>query len=283
MNSIADSNAFRESERMLPQHQAFLTLLQARLSNPAGSKCCWLDLACGRGQIIGTLDRNLSPQARSRLEYWGFDINQQFARETRRIAENLGLATVDIKVGDLTHFNKLYEPANRFDFITLTNTVHEVMPSILAALLVDSVLRLCDTGTLFIYDMERIQPPELGAIPWRKDEVRYMIRNLLDALGTSDYDPEVGLWAHRTCTAWNVQVQWQYLGVARDQASKRRDDAIKQMTNAIIGILKNKLNMCHNSLETLTAYGVETMEEQEDKERLLYEFWAIYRALEGIE
>jgi hypothetical protein len=45
-------------------------------------------------------------------------------------------------------------------------------------------------------------------------------------------------------------------------------------------LLNRKLGECRDSLETLTLYGAETAEEQEDKERLLFEFWAVSRALE---
>jgi hypothetical protein len=78
VNSIADSDAFKDPDRMPPQHQAALTLLQDRLSNPTVVKIRWLDLACGRGQIISSLDGNLSKPALNRLEYWGYDINPAF-------------------------------------------------------------------------------------------------------------------------------------------------------------------------------------------------------------
>src|SRR5271157_3010579 len=120
MGVIADSNAYLDRDRMLSQHQAALTLLQARLSNPDGSKVRWLDLACGRGQIISALDKNLSVKARSLLEYWGYDIKEQFAKETQRTAESLGLASIDIKIGDLCNINRLYTLETKFDFITLT-------------------------------------------------------------------------------------------------------------------------------------------------------------------
>ena len=59
MTGIADSSAFRDRERLLSQHQAALTLLQARLSTPGAPQLRWLDLACGRGQIIVSLDDEL--------------------------------------------------------------------------------------------------------------------------------------------------------------------------------------------------------------------------------
>ena len=282
MTAIGDSDALRDRERLLPQHQAALTLLQARLSSPDGMKVRWLDLACGRGQIIVALDRNLSTEARANLQYWAYDINQQFARETRRTAETLGLDSVDIKVGDLRDFNTLYPPEMRFDFITLTNTVHEVEPAHLAAIIIDSILRLAQTGTLFLYDMERIRPPELGAVPWNRDEMQRIVKTIFDGLGVSNYHPEVGQWMHQTCNAWNVQLQRQYFGITSDEAIARRPPTVRQTTTTIIDLLERKLELCRTSLETLTLCGAETAEEAEDKERLLYEFWAVSRALEGI-
>jgi SAM-dependent methyltransferase len=282
MVSIADSSAYFSRERVLPQHQAALTLLQARLSSPDGSRVRWLDLACGRGQIIAFLDSNLSPEARSSLEYSGFDISQQYARETRRTAESMGLASLDLKVGELQEFDKMYGPGERFDFITLTNTVHEVTPRRLASILVECVLRLSDNGNLFIYDMERIRPPELGAVPWKRDEVRAIVRTLLDSFGAFSYRPEVGLWNHATCTAWNVLLQRQYFGVTVDEATAQKAKAIDSISHLIAQLLTSKLEICRRSLDTLTLCGAETAEEEEEKVRLLFEFWAISRAIEDI-
>ena len=52
MSIIGDSSAVLEFARMLPQHQAAITLLSSLLQNPQVDKFYWLDLACGKGQII---------------------------------------------------------------------------------------------------------------------------------------------------------------------------------------------------------------------------------------
>jgi SAM-dependent methyltransferase len=280
MNSIADSDAYRDQDCILPQHQAALTLLQARLSNPEALRVRWLDLACGRGQIIGSLDKNLSPKARSQLEYWGYDINERFTKETQKNAENLGLAYCNFKVGEISSFDNHYPSDTDFDFITLTNTVHEVYPQNLAIVLVDCVIRLSEFGTLFIYDMEKIRPPELGAVPWQQGEVQEIVCSLLDALGVSKYQPEVGQWLHRSCNAWNVQMQRQYFGIEQTKIISSRELAIEKTSKKIMELLEAKNNLCRKSLRYLTLYGAETAEEQEEKERLLYEFWAVSRALE---
>ena len=72
---IGDSSAVLEFERMLPQHQAAITLLSSLLQNPQVDKFYWLDLACGKGQIISQLNENLTIENRKKIIYHGYDIN----------------------------------------------------------------------------------------------------------------------------------------------------------------------------------------------------------------
>lgn len=223
MESIADSNALQNPDKLLPQHQSALTLLQSRLSNPATPNVKWLDLACGRGQMLLGLKRNLSDEARAKIDYYAYDINEKYAKETKRVANELGFANYTVKVGDLCDFNKILNSGVLFDFITLTNTVHEVSPTNLSTIILDCLFRLEETGTLFLYDMEKITPPELGAIPWTRDEVKKIVYSVLSSLGVSNYKPEVGQWHHRTCNAWNVQLERQFFGIQNEDANQRRD------------------------------------------------------------
>ncbi|MCX7004774.1 MAG: hypothetical protein NTV22_16085 [bacterium] len=68
MSAIADSDAAHDIRKILPQHQSALTLLNGRLQNPAVTAVHWLDVACGRGQIIAQLNDNLSPDHRAILD-----------------------------------------------------------------------------------------------------------------------------------------------------------------------------------------------------------------------
>lgn len=282
MTSLADSSALKNRERLLPQHQAALTLLQERLSNPDCNQLSWLDLACGKGQIIIDLDNNLSEQARARINFMPYDIDLRHARETSKTAEGLGFASLNSKHGDLSDLSKIIPADILFDFITLTNTVHEVSPADLSTIFVDCILRLEGDGTLFIYDMEQIRPPELGSIPWTRDEVRSIIHAVIDGLCAGSYRPEVCRWKHRTCNAWSVQLERKYLDIASGDGNSKRQVAINKGAEEITSLLARKLQTCRKSLETLTLYGAETPEEKEERERLVYEFWAVSRALEGV-
>jgi SAM-dependent methyltransferase len=180
---IADSSAVKDTKRILAQHQSALTLLQLIVSDPSLTKVEWLDLACGRGQIMLALEENLTPVARAKIIYNAYDADPRYLRETEKTASGLGFAAIKTKIGDLESFSLLADAAVVFDFVTFTNTAHEVRPSVLAKLLVDVVLRLSPRGYLFVYDMEYINPPELGAIAWSSAEFASIVKTLTKSLG----------------------------------------------------------------------------------------------------
>lgn len=68
--------------------------------------------------------------------------------------------------------------------------------------------------------------------------------------------------------------------MSRSATIEHRDEAIKQARAEIARLLQIRLKNCRNALESLTSFGAETAEEQEDRDRLLFEFWARSRALE---
>lgn len=244
---------------------------------------CWLDLACGRGQIIGSLNNNISDEARAKIEFWAYDLDHKYARVTSQTAEQMGFAALESRVGDLSDFDKLLPRTATFDFITLTNTVHEVEPNRLAQLLIHCLARLSDTGTLFIYDMEHIRPPELGAVPWNRNDVRLVVQAMMDSLGVQKaYRPEVSQWQHKTTNGWNVQFQREHFGIDTATFQANMECSIEKTTKEIVRLLQQRLVGCTDSLKALTQYGAETPKEQEDKERLLYEFWALSRALNSV-
>lgn len=282
MSSIADSDAFKDCKRVLPQHQAALTILEGRLSVPKITQLSWLDLACGRGQIIVSLEENLSTTTRAKIKYTGYDLNNKYAREAGKTASQLGFASFNTHVGDLSDFDKTIPADTLFDFITLTNTVHEITPIRLAGLLVHCIDRLTESGVLYVYDMERIKPPELGALPWSREDVRQIFYCVLNALGVTTYRPEIVRWSHSTCYGWSIQIHREHMGVAHSVTAGNRDVAVQRTQAEISLLLQARLNNCRGALESITVYGAETAEEQEDKERLLYEFWAISRALKEV-
>lgn len=83
MQFINDSHA-TEEDRLLAQHQAALTLLQRALLDPKVSNYRWLDLACGRGQIINHLHEILDRSQRQKISYFGYDIKVDYTTITEK-------------------------------------------------------------------------------------------------------------------------------------------------------------------------------------------------------
>jgi len=281
VNSIADSDAFFDPERMLAQHQAALTLLQGMLSDPHAPQIAWLDLASGRGQIISHLQKNLSETERKKIAYQGYDIDNSHSRTAAKTAEAMGLAKYGFEIGEIGQFWQRGSTGGPFDFITLTNTVHEIQPRCLAEILTRCVERLSTNGRLFIYDMEKLPVSELGAVLWTAAEIKKILTALFRSLGSETYEPSVGTWTHRTCNGWNAQIIRSHMQLPENFCD-RSADAITATATMIASLLELKLKVTMTALESLTRFGAETEEEASNKEGLLFQFWALSRALEGI-
>src|SRR3954447_24920874 len=81
--------------------------------------------------------------------------------------------------------------------------------------------------------MEAIKPAELCAVPWNRDDMRRIILRMLGSLGISAYRPEVGLWNHRSCNGWNVQLDRNHLGVSREDVARKTDAAVRHTRDEI--------------------------------------------------
>src|SRR5258708_6495025 len=188
MSSLADSNAVFDVERLLVQHQAALTLLQGMLSDPACHELSWLDLACGKGQIIAHLNQNLSLSERRKIRLVGYDIENAHSKQAKKIAESMNLAAFAFEVGALGRFWENSATQGPWRFITLTNTTHEILPTTLAEILARCLERLEDDGCMFLYDMERLPTPELGAVPWSAAEMKAILTALCRSLGADAFE-----------------------------------------------------------------------------------------------
>lgn len=280
MNSLADSDSFYSDDRLLPQHQAVLTIIKNLLDNPRQDDFRWLDLACGKGQLITHLDRILSTGARAKISYVGYEINNESARNAQRRAESLGLKSVTMEIGELSSFGTKFSVNDRFDFITFINTFHELQPFSFAKILYEAVFRLSGTGSVFMYDLETLSPLELGAIVFTAPEIKEVVTAFLESLGVIAYKPEPGHWRHKNSEAWDLQISKAYLGIDDAEINRKRLEVIEATERKIKELLTLKLQVCRSSLESLTKFGAENEAEEIDKERQVFDFFALCRALE---
>lgn len=277
MSAISDSDAVQDAGRILSQHQAALTLLNNRLQNPDVSEVFWLDVACGKGQIIAQLKDNLSDSHRSKVSYLGYDIKDDFIRTAQKLANDLGLKRAEFLHGDLSNFGKLVPEDKRFDFISCTNTAHEMQPGCFASLFVEALLRLSDNGDLFIYDMESLTKPELGALPWRSQEIGQLVNAAFEVIG-SKFRAHSSGWKHSSCRGWSVTIQRNFIGVSNEVIRSKRVDIEKQLEVILDTVLDSRLKECDKALDSYCKFGAETPQDENDKLSALYEFWALHRA-----
>ncbi|MCB6201001.1 MULTISPECIES: methyltransferase domain-containing protein [Lachnospiraceae] len=281
MPVIGDSSAILEFEKMLPQHQAAITLMNSVLQNPLVDKVNWLDLACGKGQIISQLNENLTLENRKKITYYGYDINVDYTKIVSKIADNLNFMDYVIHIGDLSSFDNILPKDLKFDFITCTNVTHEIHPQKFLEIILGVIKRLNAYGQLFLYDMESLSNPELGALPLKASDIKRLVETILRVAG-SDFKVCPSTWSHRTCKGWSLVINRNYLGVSNDNFVKSTTKILDALHNEIGMMLNMKLTECKQVLDTFTSYGTETSDEEEQKMTSLYEFWSLHKALEDL-
>ena len=275
LSYIADSSAVKIDERILPQHQSAITILTTMLQNPNQNEIRWLDLACGKGQIILHISENISYKSiREKITYVGFDINYEYTRLARRELVNKGLKFYEFHHGDLVDFPKIVPSDDRYDFITCTNTAHEIKPEVFSMLIIESLFRLTESGILFIHDMESLEPPELGALTWHGDEVGLLLNVIFEVLGI-DYRVYPNVWKHSNCNSWTVIIQRQFIKIENEDIMIKLREINERLYEKRKEILKKRLDNCNNELEDLSLNGTEKDERR--KTYLTSEFWQISR------
>lgn len=280
MSAINDSDAYMDKGRLLAQHQAALSLLQGKLDKPGLTDLTWLDLGCGKGQIIINLEDNIGEEARSKISYSAFDIKDNFLSITTKKAETLKFKNVNGKIGDISDFQNLFSNEPQFDFITLTNSIHEFSPLLIPQILYDAIIRLTPTGLLFVYDMESLPSLELGAITWTREEIHELLKSFFKNFGIPEYNPTPGKWQHSSCYGWNIQINREYINLSNEEFLVLKDKAIPQIKADTVEILKRKLSECEKALESLTIHGAQTEQEEKLKPKYLFDFWALNRIKE---
>lgn len=281
MVANADSHSLFTPERIWSQHQAVLTLINGALADPKRDAFSWLDLGCGKGQIIAQVQENVfSPNLRRKITYLGFDIEQNDARNTIVTAAKNELKDASVTIGDMADFPKLIDATKHFNLITITNTLHELRPRDLCSVLFEAAMRLMPDGVLYVYDMEALTPPELGAVTWNARDVSAIFLAIFGETGIKEDSLGLQRWLHSTTTGWSVQLTRANLLVDDNALAKLHDSAIHAGSDATKKIVTSKLADAERALEAITLARTElSEEEQESEQRNLRSFWSLSRAL----
>lgn len=278
MPSLAASSAEFAVDRIWPQHQAVLTLIKDRVEDPHKDSFKWLDLGCGRGQILANIGRVLSRDSCSKIQYTGFDVVQDHCLQAEKFAKDL-FADAQIQVCDIEKFELYLGTDELFDAVTLTNTVHEITPEQVAATFVAALCRVNGDGFVFMYDMESLPRLELGAVPWLGKEIEHVFHRLLESAGETIYLPTVSTWPHKSCVGWNLQINRNHLQIPTETLNSRRVVMESGASQIIRELLAKRLLDIHQALTVASRYGLESGEEHTEIQRLTYDFWAIARVL----
>lgn len=278
MATIGDGNGISDNARVFSHHQLAIQLIDELLAASSHDLLSLLDVACGRGQMVRSMQQAMSELARRRIRYVGYDAEQAYVKQTKDLGVEAGLLAVDTRIGEIVNLPKLFPADDKFDLIVFTNTLHEIASTSLPALLLDLIIRLKDQGRLFIYDVEAEHPPELGAVAWTRLEIEQLVRHLLRELD-AEYEPSALQWPLKTSLAWSLTLDRAYITISEQKLLECYQAALRSSGELVQKILIAKHKRCIDALESLTLHGTETGEEEVFRTRQLFDYWALTRAL----
>lgn len=245
-----DPGAILDEQRLFSQHQIAITLLEKILSNPGIKQSSWADLGCGPGQMMMLLEKRTSAFGRAKIDFWPFDKNPTYLNMIMTESNRLGFKYKTAIEGDLIKFDDNIPATQLFDFITLINTIHEVNALYVGDIFYNCIKRLSPYGQLYIYDMERLIPPEPLAVPWTKDNIQDIVDCILNTLGELQYRPTVQQWNHSTRNGWSLLIDRQFFSISQGSILTNKNAAIEAVRSKVIQILEWRLKKCKLELES---------------------------------
>jgi SAM-dependent methyltransferase len=271
MAIIPDSESFYDEERQLPQLQALLQIIRHELEIPSSPGLKWLDLGCGRGQVLAQIPDNIHADHVKKNSYFGVDGDKTRLDHARAKATSIGIGAVSCVCALLDTTNSIFEQERDFQLVTLTNTFHELDPLAIPALVVTTLDRLEQNGSLFVYDMQTLERGELGAITWGHDEIQALLNGWCATLKAKVQPPKVTRWRHSRIEGWSFELRRASLGIQNSDLPAAAIELARQMTEALELKLKNTMTL----LNAMTNDGLKTPGEDATKARELYNFWGL--------
>ena len=280
MNILADSSSVCLTRKVLTQHHAAITLLLQKLKSPDVIHFEWIDVACGQGQILTNLEGVLGPDLRKKITFHAYDVDKDSLAIAIEMANKLEFGEVKDKIGQIEDFHALMKNS-KFNFITLTNSFHEFDPFCIPELFVDLLLHLQPNGLLYVFDMEQLPTPELGAITWTRAEIESIIRKVFENLGDISYVPEVSAWPLSSIRAWSFQIDMTHITGGIPFSVESQKNAIDSAKNLIKELLDQKLSLCSKILKALKNKREDSPTEKLVLDNAIYGFWALNDIIGG--
>lgn len=277
----SESDTMYDQNVSLEQHETACDLVKEIAIRDEDNDILWLDIACGKGQILTTLLSECSQSILSRIIYCAFDECKNYVKETKINASSIGIGDHCIEICTISEFIKSFaqqdrrNECNNISISTAINMLHEISPKIIPDLIMCILDQLKFGGLLFLYDNEELLEPEDNAITFRLKEIEDIF-NIIEevAISSSSYEEEPGF------PSWGV-VAYNQTWSCRDTLKERRRLLKEDMNNKIRELLYVKLGERIAFLQQKEELNPQNQAEMDARNNCLYHVDCLKQMLEG--
>ena len=211
----------------------------------------WLDVCCGEGDILETLPTLIGADNVKRVEYSGYELQHLFVRKCKKRVLELRLAG-EVITGQLDKFSPHFQQKHgTFSCVSLINSLHELPNTQVSRLLLDMISCCAVGGFVYVFDLAalRFHEPELGATPWKYQDIAELLSVLSKQLGVGN-PPVVSQIADK---AWFFQLY----------KAPEMDDAIRQNADKIVKRLDDVVERTLTDRRKRTSFYLEELAERQ--------------------
>ncbi len=205
---MRQKHAYKTQAPLRARHTPALTdefafFLSQQIARSDKKQVTWLDVGCGRGQLLKEACRSLRMDQRCRVAYTGYDCTLDFVEDCNATIESLRIDNSRARQGEFDGMDALFN-AGPFDVISVVELISDLHLHLVPRLVLN-IFRLCHSSTVLCFsDLRKLTSSSAspGMLPWSEEEINPFVAAIARLLDGPRLPPTAFVQVHKN--AWSL-------------------------------------------------------------------------------